>query len=349
MFFPGQFARGAPVRWPRRLSLRRPHLPSVTVDRRAVACGVATTVLVVEAAFGLWLASRKRLAAETVGRAEEDARRITRDAERDAETRKKEALLDAKEKAHEILMEAERQARQDRLQATTLEQALVRRETLAAERQVSIERHEKELSSRDRALSCPRADEFAAYAAEHPSGGMPYGMARLTDEEYRIIRPDGRVRWIRDRAFPIKDKSGRVYRVTGIAEDITERKLAEEELRATTEQLRALSARLQSAREEEATRIAREIHDELGGALTSLRWDLDDINELVSETGSQLDLQDRGADAICSRRSARRRLGARAARRSARVRARAWRWDRRAGPRRCAAPGRRPAARAFRC
>jgi len=113
------------------------------------------------------------------------------------------------------------------------------------------------------------------------------------DEEYRIIRPDGRVRWIRDRAFPIKDKSGRVYRVTGIAEDITERKLAEEELRATTEQLRALSARLQSAREEEATRIAREIHDELGGALTSLRWDLDDINELVSETGSQLDLQER--------------------------------------------------------
>jgi PAS domain S-box-containing protein len=113
------------------------------------------------------------------------------------------------------------------------------------------------------------------------------------DEEYRIIRPDGRVRWIRDRAFPIKDKSGRVYRVTGIAEDITERKLAEEKLRATTEQLRALSARVQSAREEEATRIAREIHDELGAALTCLRWDLDDINELASETGSQLDLQER--------------------------------------------------------
>jgi hypothetical protein len=40
---------------------------------------------------------------------------------------------------------------------------------------------------RDRALSCPRTDEVAAYAAEHPAGGMPYGMARLSDAEYRII------------------------------------------------------------------------------------------------------------------------------------------------------------------
>ena len=118
-----------------------------------VVIPAVVTVLVGASVFGLWLSSRKRIAAETVGRAEEEARHITRDAERDAETRKKEALLDAKEKAHEILMEAERQARQDRLQATTLEQALVRRETLAAERQASIERHEKELGSRDRALA----------------------------------------------------------------------------------------------------------------------------------------------------------------------------------------------------
>jgi PAS domain S-box-containing protein len=111
------------------------------------------------------------------------------------------------------------------------------------------------------------------------------------DEEYRIIRPDGRVRWIRDRAFPVNDESGRVYRVTGIAEDITERKLAEEKLRATTEQLRALSARLQSAREEEGARIAREIHDELGGALTSLSWDLESVDKVISESGDQPRLQ----------------------------------------------------------
>jgi PAS domain S-box-containing protein len=51
------------------------------------------------------------------------------------------------------------------------------------------------------------------------------------DEEYRIIRPDGSLRWIRDRGFPIKDQSGKAYRVVGIAEDITERKLAEEQIR----------------------------------------------------------------------------------------------------------------------
>jgi PAS domain S-box-containing protein len=47
------------------------------------------------------------------------------------------------------------------------------------------------------------------------------------DEEYRIVRPDGSIRWIRDRAFPIRNMGGKVYRIVGIAEDITERKLAE--------------------------------------------------------------------------------------------------------------------------
>ena len=41
------------------------------------------------------------------------------------------------------------------------------------------------------------------------------------DEEYRITRPDGEIRWIRDRAFPVRDESGKVIRVAGIAEDVT--------------------------------------------------------------------------------------------------------------------------------
>jgi PAS domain S-box-containing protein len=41
------------------------------------------------------------------------------------------------------------------------------------------------------------------------------------DVEYRIVRPDGAIRWIRDRAFPIRDVAGSVYRIAGIAEDIT--------------------------------------------------------------------------------------------------------------------------------
>jgi two-component system, cell cycle sensor histidine kinase and response regulator CckA len=53
------------------------------------------------------------------------------------------------------------------------------------------------------------------------------------DEEYRIMRPDGSIRWIRDRGFPIKDLAGIPYRVVGIAEDITNRKLTEAALRRT--------------------------------------------------------------------------------------------------------------------
>src|SRR5260370_189703 len=76
---------------------------------------------------------------------------------------------------------------------------------------------------------------------------------------------------------------GQAIGTYGTKLDMTERKQAEEQLKATTEQLRALSARVQSAREEESKRIAREIHDELGGALTSWKWDLEEIREIVSE------------------------------------------------------------------
>lgn len=51
----------------------------------------------------------------------------------------------------------------------------------------------------------------------------------LASAEYRIVRPDGAISWIWDRAFPVRDEAGRVYRIAGIAEDITRRKQAEAE------------------------------------------------------------------------------------------------------------------------
>jgi ribonuclease Y len=122
--------------------------------------------IVAGAMFAVWVANRKRIAADTIGRAEEQAQRLTRDAARDAETTKKEALLEAKEKAHDILMEAERQARTDRQQASTLEQTLLRRESAAAERQGAIDRLEKELAARDQALGL-REKATAAAAARY--------------------------------------------------------------------------------------------------------------------------------------------------------------------------------------
>jgi len=62
------------------------------------------------------------------------------------------------------------------------------------------------------------------------------------DEEYRVVRPDGSIRWVHDRAFPVKSDDGAVYRIVGITEDITERKLTEQLVQAQREVGMALSS-----------------------------------------------------------------------------------------------------------
>ena len=59
--------------------------------------------------------------------------------------------------------------------------------------------------------------------------------------EYRLLRPDGEQRWIADRAFPISDAAGDLYRVAGIAQDITARKRAEEAARASEAEFRQVA------------------------------------------------------------------------------------------------------------
>ena len=75
-------------------------------------------------------------------------------------------------------------------------------------------------------------------------------------------------------AAPMVSASGEIVGVMSVLTDITERKRVQEELAKSNRQLRDLYRRLQSAREEERTRIAREIHDEFGQILTALKIDL---------------------------------------------------------------------------
>jgi len=81
----------------------------------------------------------------------------------------------------------------------------------------------------------PQDREFVIAKLEGRSRG------ESTDVEYRIVRPDGSIRWIRDRGFPVRDEQGRVYRIAGIAEDITLRKQAELETYKALQRERELS------------------------------------------------------------------------------------------------------------
>ncbi len=141
---------------------------------------------------------------------------------------------------------------------------------------------------------CGKTSEAIYAAGLDLEGVHPEDRSRVADAmqsaqgqefeiEYRIVTKDGAVRWLRDRGFPIRNQWGQIYRMGGVAEDITDRKEAGDRLKASSDQLRALSASLQSAREKEATRIARQVHDELGGILTGLRWELEAFEKTIHE------------------------------------------------------------------
>lgn len=68
-------------------------------------------------------------------------------------------------------------------------------------------------------------------------GKQPWNM----DEEYRIIRPDGTIRWVRDRTFPVYDEQGNIHRMAGTAEDITERKEEQKDLYQSLDQFKQLA------------------------------------------------------------------------------------------------------------
>jgi ribonucrease Y len=147
--------------------------------------------LVAVGVFVYWGASRKRMAAETVGRAEEQARLLLRDAEREAENRKKEALLEAKEKAHQIVVEADRLAEDRRQQAARLEQVLTKKDEKLTERLAAAEQHDKDLRVREQAIrdreraSAATASRYEQLVADQQQELQR--VARLTSDEAREI------------------------------------------------------------------------------------------------------------------------------------------------------------------
>ncbi len=93
-----------------------------------------------------------------------------------------------------------------------------------------------------------RARVESAWAMQQATGSFT--------EEYRILRPDGALRWIRDRGVPVRDANGRVTRMIGLAEDITEHRTALEALQRN-ERLAAIGTL--------AAGIAHEINNPIGG------------------------------------------------------------------------------------
>ncbi len=106
------------------------------------------------------------------------------------------------------------------------------------------------------------------------------------DSQYRIIRPDGEVRWILKRVFPIRNDRGEVYRICGVGEDITERKLAEEALQKTKDEL--------ELRVQERTRELAELNEVLSKSEVRNRALLNAIPDLmlrVHRNGVYLDFK----------------------------------------------------------
>lgn len=120
--------------------------------------------------------------------------------------------------------------------------------------------------------------------------GKPY------DIEHRIVLPDGKIRFVHEQGEAIFGENDEPVEMLGTVQDITERKMAEIELMGSREKLRNLLVHLQTVREEERMRIAREIHDELGQALTALKIDVSmlsgklypDHKNLIDKTDSML-------------------------------------------------------------
>lgn len=112
-------------------------------------------------------------------------------------------------------------------------------------------------------------------------------------EETRTLC-DGKVHWFETIKSPVRDEKGTIVGTVGISRDITDRKAVEAEIVSSRAKIRALSGFLEAARENERARIARELHDELGQTLTSLKIGLLNMRNAkpssIDDTISRIDM-----------------------------------------------------------
>lgn len=137
-------------------------------------------------------------------------------------------------------------------------------------------------------IQCQRADGGPMRCQECAILNYPAAAAALRTEDQVFVRRDGRRFPVTSVTTPIIE-DGRVVATVTAFQDITERKRAEQELQDSRRQLQELSAFLQQVREDERTRIARELHDELGQALTALRIDLNWLDEKLPGREQKID------------------------------------------------------------
>jgi len=111
---------------------------------------------------------------------------------------------------------------------------------------------------------------------------------------------DGKIKWINLRASPRQISRGAVL-WDGIMADITQNKLAETEIKLSRIQLAELSSHLQTVKEQERARIAREIHDDLGGNLTAVKIDLRWLHNRLPKRRPELQAKVESIDSLVDR------------------------------------------------